>query len=129
MCHHFCEKQICHILTRRKKPSLSVRQKIWFSIPNKYTVASIQICFQQTHNIFTQILSFYQQFENSTANCGPHIVGMNQTLVKLFTFGEQKYRGSQSTIRKLCLQKLLKYFKIKNYWGIYEMIGSQKLIL
>ena len=33
----------------------------------------------------------------------------NQTLVKLFTFGEQEYKGSQSTIS--VLQKILKLFQ------------------
>ena len=46
--------------------------------PNKYKVAFCQfnICFQQTHNIFTQILSYHQQFEISSQfppDCGVNI--------------------------------------------------------
>jgi len=91
------KKNICHVSTRRKKPPVSVRQKIWIWIPNKYTVTSKQIRFRQTRNISLKYLVFINSLKTALHTV-EWMKWWNQTLVKLFTFGEQEYKGSQSTI-------------------------------
>ena len=121
VCHHFCETNLSHLFWSQEAVTFTQRQKIWISIPNKYDVAPKQICFQPTRNISHKYLVFINSLKT-----GPHSVEWiqwwNQTLVMLFTFGQQEYKGSQSTI--CVLQILLKLFKIKN--GIWERTGSQE---
>ena len=65
---------------------------------------------------FTQILVFHQQFENRTARSGVDIMVESDSCKGIYIW---RARIQRIPKHYLCLQKLLKYVKTKNYWGSY----------